>query len=190
MPQPETPTARATAEESRPVTEPTDLTALRAAARAAVDVPGVEPVRWRVVSIEYGGGIAPVCTATSFTLDADLGGTSHPTHRLDADVFGPDTRDDLGLYDCCPRPWIEVWSEEMAAYLVALLNGDAAVVRPCNCGHDRAQHDNSQCRVCPGDSENTWQHPYTAAVSAPGGEPAAPACRCGAVPVHQMGCDQ
>jgi hypothetical protein len=37
----------------------------------------------------------------------------------------------------------------------------AAVVRPCNCGHDRAQHDNSQCRVCPGDSENTWQHPYT-----------------------------
>jgi hypothetical protein len=45
-----------------------------------------------------------------------------------------------------------------------------AASRPCNCGHDRAQHDNGQCRVCPGDSENTWQHPYTAAVSAPGGE--------------------
>jgi hypothetical protein len=28
-----------------------------------------------------------------------------------------------------------------------------------------------------------------AAVSAPGGEPAAPSCRCGADPVHQMGCD-
>jgi hypothetical protein len=114
--------------------EPTDLTALRAAARTAIDVPGDAPgdapVRWRVVSIEYGGGIAPVCTASSFTLDADLGGTTQPTHQLDADVFGPDARDDLGLYDCCPRPWIEVWSEEMAAYLVALLNGDAEVVRP------------------------------------------------------------
>jgi len=28
-----------------------------------------------------------------------------------------------------------------------------------------------------------------AAMSAPGGEPVAPACRCGADPVHQMGCD-
>jgi hypothetical protein len=123
---------------------PTDLPALYDAARAAVDVPGTEPIRWRVVSIEYGGGIAPVCTATSYTTDADLGGATSLTHRLDPDVFGPDARDETGLYDCCPTPWIEVGSEEMAAYLVGLLNADAD--RPSNpadlgewirCGHPR-----------------------------------------------------
>ena len=37
----------------------------------------------------------------------------------------------------------------------------AATVPPCRCGHDRAQHDPDQCRVCPGDEERTWKHPYT-----------------------------
>jgi hypothetical protein len=166
MPQPETPTARAT-EESRPVTEPTDLTALRAAARAAVDVPGGEPVRWRVVSIEYGGGIAPVCTATEYA----FGASSHPTHLLDADVFGPDARDDLGPYDCCPRPWIEVWSEEMAAYMVALLNGDAGAInaeacqvhefRPEYQGVSDAKRRLANCDDC-GHSRRADCHPPTA----------------------------
>jgi hypothetical protein len=111
--------ARAPKPETMP--EPTDLTALRTAARAAIDVPGGDPVRWRVVSIEYRSGIAPVCTASSYTWGKD----PEPTHQLDAEVFGPDARDDLGLYGCCPSPQIECHSEEFAAYLVALLNADA-----------------------------------------------------------------
>ena len=91
---------------------------IRAAARARIDVPGTEPVRWRVVMIEYGGGIAPVCDATSYTGITQ----THATHTLD-----DGERDDLGLYDCCPSPHIEVWSDAMSEYLVALLNADTAM---------------------------------------------------------------
>lgn len=103
-------------------TTPT-LAALRAAARALIDVPGDAPVRWRVVQIEYQGGVAPVCTASSYTLPSN--GYSWPTHQLDPEVFGPDARDDTGLYDCCPSPHIELFSDDIAAWFVALLNADA-----------------------------------------------------------------
>lgn len=103
----------------------TDLTALRTAASPILINPDGSPVRWRVVSIEYGGAIAPACDATEYTNSLGRGGMTHPTHRLDPEVFGPDARDDTGIYDCCPGPHIEVWSDELAAYLVELLNTDA-----------------------------------------------------------------
>lgn len=98
-----------------------DPAEVRAAARAAIGVPGDAPVRWRYVTIEYGGAIAPVCTATSYTGISE----THATHTLD-----DGSRDDTGIYDCCPYPHIEVWSDELAAYLVALLNADADAGRP------------------------------------------------------------
>ncbi|MFC1420785.1 hypothetical protein [Streptacidiphilus cavernicola] len=54
----------------------------------------------------------------------------------------------------------------------------------CHCGHGEAQHQGpdglggAQCRVCPGDSERAWHHPF---------EAEAPADPCRAEPVHQAG---
>lgn len=32
---------------------------------------------------------------------------------------------------------------------------------PCRCGRTEVWHDDDQCRICPGDEERTWKHPYT-----------------------------
>lgn len=46
---------------------------------------------------------------------------------------------------------------------------------PCQCGHSKLQHQDAsglggaQCKVCPGDQERSWRHPYTAAVPAGSG---------------------
>jgi hypothetical protein len=56
---------------------------------------------WRVIvtDTESLTGVAPVCPAAA-----------SGSHRI------PDTgaQDDTGVYDCCPRPHIECWSERAA----------------------------------------------------------------------------
>jgi hypothetical protein len=113
MPQPETPTARAT-EESRPVPEPTDLTALRTATlRLLTQGQAKAATTWRLVltDTESLTGVGLVCTDPA-----------HPG----IDDIGCEY-DEMGVYDCCPMV-IETWHEKVATYLVALLNGDAATV--------------------------------------------------------------
>jgi hypothetical protein len=70
---------------------------------------------WRVVitDSESPTGLAPVCTGES----------SDALHMIDDYPGGP-TRDEDGVYDCCPWPQIETNSTAMAAYLVELLNAD------------------------------------------------------------------
>ncbi|MFI0718882.1 hypothetical protein [Streptomyces sp. NPDC021224] len=96
----------------------------RAAALAVLGRPNMlmpevtltSPVRWRVIvgDSESMDSIAPVCPAT-----ADVTGL-----HVIADYPGGPIQDETGVYDCCPTPWIEVGSGEIAAYLVALLNAD------------------------------------------------------------------
>jgi hypothetical protein len=80
------------------------VTDTRAAAREALrGLTGGDPApQWRVVftDSESPDGIAPVC--------------EDPGHDPT----------DGNFYDCCPEPDIEVGSEAVAAYMVALLNGD------------------------------------------------------------------
>jgi hypothetical protein len=89
-----------------------DLPALREAARAYLASAYTKPVatQWRVIlgDTERLTDVGPVC--------------ADPTHPGYPDI-GIE-RDDTGLYDCCP-PAFEVWSDAVAAYLVALLNADA-----------------------------------------------------------------
>jgi hypothetical protein len=99
-----------------PDTRP-DPAAHRAAARAYLTFANDSPVpsTWRVVSVDCGGGVSPVigpvCPSAA----------SHPA----LDESEPADRDELGVYDCCPNPQLEVWSPALATYLVALLNADA-----------------------------------------------------------------
>ncbi|MGA5604055.1 hypothetical protein ACPCUF_23970 [Streptomyces griseoincarnatus] len=71
--------------------------------------------QWRVIATDSESltGLAPVCTA------------DRRFHEI-ADYPGGPKYDDEGVYDCCPWPQIETYSVAVAAYLVALLNADAA----------------------------------------------------------------
>lgn len=94
----------------------TDLSTLRAAAMRLLTAGQEQPATtWRIVitDTESPSGIGLVCT--------------DPHHPGIPDI-GVE-RDEFGVYDCCP-PVIETWHESVAAYLVALLNADAAVSAP------------------------------------------------------------
>ncbi|MGW6454992.1 hypothetical protein ACWF94_03555 [Streptomyces sp. NPDC055078] len=95
-----------------------DLTAALDKARAAVAEMPDAPVAWRVIftDSESPDGIAPVCTAEPGNL-----------HMI-TDYPGGPIRNEHGVYDCCPWPHIETYAVPVAAYLVALLNADAAAV--------------------------------------------------------------
>lgn len=71
---------------------------------------------WRQVSLEYQPGIALTC-ATPHPGIPDMG-IDHDTE---------------GIYDCCPPLFIEVESEELAAYLVAVLNSQGESRVECQC---------------------------------------------------------
>ena len=66
---------------------------------------------WRVIitDSESASGVAPVCPKTdtlhTFTID------DHLTPRVDA----------MGVYDCCPQPHLECWSERNAFELAHAL---------------------------------------------------------------------
>jgi hypothetical protein len=72
------------------------------------------PARWRVIitDSESPTGVAPVCTA------------ANSLHMIDDYPGGPKYDED-GVYDCCPWPQFDTYSETTAAYLVELLNADA-----------------------------------------------------------------
>lgn len=91
----------------------------RARAAALADLArneGVTPSRWRVIitDSESPTGLAPVCS----------GDNSDALHMIHDFPGGP-KRDEDGVYDCCPWPQIETYSEAWATYLVELLNADA-----------------------------------------------------------------
>lgn len=93
------------------------LTGARAAALADLARnEGVTPSKWRVVitDSESPTGLAPVCS----------GDNSDALHMIHDYPGGP-KRDEDGVYDCCPWPQIETYSEAWATYLVELLNADA-----------------------------------------------------------------
>lgn len=95
-----------------------DLTKARATVLAALARDGVAtPPRWRTVitDSESPTGVAPVCA----------GERSDALHMIDDYPGGPQ-RDEDGVYDCCPYPQFDTYSADMAAYLVGLLNADAA----------------------------------------------------------------
>jgi hypothetical protein len=76
-------------------------------------------MKWRVIitDSESFTGVAPVCPRQD--------GLEH--RRTDtADVF----QDYNGVYDCCPHPHIETWSESSADALRNLLNAIGA--EPCS----------------------------------------------------------
>lgn len=92
------------------------LTKARAAVLAALTRDGVAtPPRWRTVitDSESPTGVAPVCTE----------GRSNALHVI-GDYPGGPIRDEDGVYDCCPWPQFDTYSQDTAAYLVALLNAD------------------------------------------------------------------
>ena len=70
---------------------------------------------WRVIitDSESPTGFAPVCTAEG---DDD-------EHAIVDGPGGP-TRDETGVYDCCPSLQVETYSPTLAAYVVELLNAD------------------------------------------------------------------
>lgn len=73
--------------------------------------------QWRVIitDTESPTGVAPACHTP----------TSNALHMIHDYPGGP-IRDEDGVYDCCPWPQVETYSETFAAYVVALLNADAA----------------------------------------------------------------
>jgi hypothetical protein len=68
---------------------------------------GEDWVTWRVVSgdNESRADIAPVCPDPVLHVVAESG------------------IDQSSVYDCCPGPHIEIWSESLAIKIVELLNG-------------------------------------------------------------------
>lgn len=90
---------------------PAELAPLREA--ALHDLP--TGTQWRVITTDSESltGLAPACTA------------DRRFHEI-ADYPGGPKYDDEGVYDCCPWPQVETYSVAVAAYLVALLNADAA----------------------------------------------------------------
>ncbi|MEV5911107.1 hypothetical protein AB0M00_19665 [Streptomyces chartreusis] len=79
---------------------------------------GTRRPMWRVIytDSESATGVALVCTAEG----AD---DEHRVIVTDDGSGGP-MRDDEGVYDCCPWPQFETESQDVAAYLVELLNAD------------------------------------------------------------------
>lgn len=73
---------------------------------------------WRVIitDSESASGVAPVCPQQT-----------DPTVHVIGDV---DESDELGVYDCCPHPHLECWSERAATRLAAELT--AAGVEACS----------------------------------------------------------
>ncbi|MER6706635.1 hypothetical protein [Streptomyces fumanus] len=100
---------------------PASLAGLRQA--ALTDLP--PGTRWRVIATDSESltGVAPVCTAER----------SAALHAIPDHPGGP-TADDEGVYDCCPWPQIETYSVPVAAYLVAVLNADAALAQAASPG--------------------------------------------------------
>lgn len=96
----------------------TDLAQLRKAATSALRQMNNldQPIRWRQIATdtELETGVALVCTAEGVD-------DQHPAFELEAGTG----RDEEGVYDCCPQPWIETGSVIVAAYMVAALNADA-----------------------------------------------------------------
>lgn len=84
------------------------------------------PARWRVIitDSESPTGVAPVCA----------GERSDALHMIDDYPGGP-KRDEEGVYDCCPWPQFDTYSTDVAAYLVELLNADAARADFFQVGH-------------------------------------------------------
>jgi hypothetical protein len=76
-----------------------------------------ERTQWRVTLTDSESltGVAPVCTQPG----------SDALHEI-PDYPGGPKRDEDGVYDCCPWPQFDTYSEATAAYLVALLNADSA----------------------------------------------------------------
>ena len=123
----------------------TDRDALRGAAYACMITGNGKPVvrRWRTVitDTESLSGFGPVCPVP---------------HRDLGDGLG---RDDQGAYDCCPRV-VETFSVELAAFMVAVLNRDAAMnprTVPCQRRDDHWPHDRTTSALsgqetvhCPG----------------------------------------
>ena len=77
----------------------------------------LEPRGWKVLAVQHD------CEGDMIRTVQDsydtIGAIINPGALM---IAGWGLRDALANF---PRPWIEVWSEEMAAYLVELLNGDA-----------------------------------------------------------------
>ena len=73
-------------------------------------------LRWRMTLTDSESltGVAPVCDRPG----------SDAMHEI-PDYPGGPKRDEDGVYDCCPWPQFDTYSEATAAYLVALLNADA-----------------------------------------------------------------
>lgn len=79
----------------------------------------MEPPKWRLIvtDTETLSGVAPVC----------------PEQRQALHTFsdnGNSFVDDHGVYDCCPHPHIECWSEGDARLVARLLNLVGA--EPCS----------------------------------------------------------
>jgi len=73
----------------------------------------VDHMSWRVIitDSESASGVAPVCSQAA-------------TNHLIEDVDGAPLPgiDELGVYDCCPGPHIECWSESEAKRMAHALN--------------------------------------------------------------------
>ncbi|MBT2505117.1 hypothetical protein J7I98_04240 [Streptomyces sp. ISL-98] len=145
------------------------------AAMVEQDTGGQRP-RWRLIitDSESPTGVALVCTA-------ERSDALHMIH----DYPGGPIRDEEGVYDCCPWPQIETFSSIFAAYLVELLNADAAAQgekdtpmgeftpQPCaTCEHGPTAHQRlgstggEGCLSCLND-EAAWLHAYTLPKAAP-----------------------
>jgi hypothetical protein len=76
-------------------------------------------MQWRVIitDTESLTGVAPVCEYQS----------SYDHHGIPGDT---PALDDLGVYDCCPQPHIECWSERDARRIAADLTESSA--EPCS----------------------------------------------------------
>ncbi len=72
-------------------------------------------LRWRVTLTDSESliGVAPVCDQPG----------SDALHEI-PDYPGGSKRDQDGVYDCCPWPQFDTYSEATATYVVALLNAD------------------------------------------------------------------
>lgn len=102
-----------------PQSSQTPNLALAKAREAAAEIlrqdTGTDHPKWRLIltDSESFTGLAPVCT----------GERSDALHEI-PDYPGGPKRDEDGVYDCCPWPQVETYSEAVAAYLVELLNAD------------------------------------------------------------------
>lgn len=65
---------------------------------------------WRVILTDSESltGVAPICEHQD-----------DPRHHSSGDGFGK-VADSRGVYDCCPGPHLELWSEDRAAAMAAL----------------------------------------------------------------------